>query len=62
MYALHSAQVYEEVGLDIRDTIKEDQYVEVHTSRMYVVTDVSEEWHLEPKARKEIRVGVLRDA
>uniref|UniRef100_A0A1X7T2V9 Uncharacterized protein n=1 Tax=Amphimedon queenslandica TaxID=400682 RepID=A0A1X7T2V9_AMPQE len=51
--------VYEEVGLDIKDVIKPDQYLQVKhkdmDSRMYIITNVSEDTAFQPVARKEIR-------
>ena len=54
-------QVYEETGLDIRQLIKEDDFIECmqgdHQARMYIICGVSEDIVFEPKARKEIKVS-----
>lgn len=53
--------MYEEVGLDIKELIKLDQFLEVKhkdiDSRMYIITDIPEDTNFEPKARKEIRAS-----
>lgn len=54
-------QVYEETGLDIRQLIKQDEFIECiqgdHEARMYIICGVSEDIMFEPKARKEIKVS-----
>ena len=53
-------QVYEETGLDIRDLIKEDQFLEAkvgdNLTRMYIIPGVQDSTPFAPKTRKEIRV------
>ena len=53
-------QVYEETGFDIRDLIRDDQYLEAqvgdNNARMYIIPGVPEETSFAPKTRKEIRV------
>lgn len=61
LYVLSShSQVYEETGLDIRQLVSDEHFIEVtqndHTSRMYIIPNVPDNTHFEPKARKEIKV------
>ena len=52
--------MYEEVGLDTRELICEDYYIEVmqneQSARMYIIRGISESWNFYPRVRKEIKV------
>ena len=56
-------QIYEETGLDAREMIDQDEYLEAKLSgrkaKMFVVKGVSEESLLAPRSLKEIKVSLL---
>lgn len=54
-------QIYEETGLDARELIKKEEYLEAklngRKAKMFVVRGVSEESLLAPRSMKEIKVS-----